>query len=156
MQTTAQKHLDAIAAGVVTATNVIGIRKAMNARERREHGFSLSRQEQLAAPRATLYETALADKEPRVCGELHESGLAILRNPRWRKRFTDREREIIETLDHFRLVRFDIVGELRGNAVPIYRAVAKDGRSFLFRNVPWQLAHYQGITSGPEVLRECD
>jgi hypothetical protein len=156
MITTAQRHLAAIDAGTVTKSNVIGIRKAMNARERRDRGFPLSSHEAKAAPRATLFETALADKEPRVAPELQESGLAILRNPRWRSRFTDREREIIETLDHFRLVKFEIVGAAHGNAVPIYRAVARNGQSFLFRNIPWQSAVYLGELTGPEVLRECD
>lgn len=70
----------------------------------------------------------------------------LLRSPRYRKRWNERQRGIIERLDHFKLVRFDLVG---GHAIPVYRAVATTGQSFLFRNVPWQTAYYSGEQSGP-------
>jgi len=39
---TFQKHIDAIASGSVTKTNIIGLRKALNAEGRRRAGLSVS------------------------------------------------------------------------------------------------------------------
>jgi hypothetical protein len=38
--------------------------------------------------------------------------------------------------------------------VPVYRAIDGAGRSFTFRNIPWQTAYYSGGESGPVVLGE--
>lgn len=148
-----EKHLAAIKAGNVTKSNVIGIRKAINAGERRYSGLSVSATAPRVAPwQASELESALTDYEPRVSGELHDSGLAILRNPRWRKRFSERQHEIISRLDHFRLVRFDRIGAHDQASVPVYRVCDGEGNSFDFRNVPWQSADAYGEESGPVVV----
>jgi hypothetical protein len=155
MNATIAKHMAAIEAGEVTKSNVIGIKKAINAAERRAHGWSVGS----TAPRATVGETLalrrrLMEREPRVLGELHESGAKILRSPRWRRRFNEAQLGVIERLDHFALAGFDRLGPRGEYAVPVYRAKATTGQSFLFRNVPWQTADVLKIQSGPVVVGE--
>lgn len=140
-------HLESIKAGTVTKSNVIGIRKAINAMERRAFGASVSS----TAPKLTsrdvaAIERALADVEPIVTGELHDSGLKLLRSPRYRKRL-ESVRDIIENLESFRLVAYDRIGRSGTHSVPVYRATG-GGRSFLFRNIPWQSGG-----DGPEIVR---
>lgn len=153
MSPTFKKHLAAIEAGEVTKTNVIGIRKAINHVERLRAGWSGNRSN-VAPHEADALEVALAQREPRVLGELHDSGLKLLRSPRWRKRWNERQAGIIERLDHFSLVRFDRIGASGIQAIPVYRAVATTGQSFLFRNIPWQTAYYAGEETGPVDIGE--
>lgn len=143
----------AIEAGAVTKTNVIGIRKAINHVERLRHGWSGNRSN-VTAEEADTIEAALKAREPRVAGELFLSGLDILESPRWRDRFTGNERDIIEDLDVIKLVRFDRFGRNGEYSVPVYRALGRSGDSFLYRNIPWQSAHYNGEQSGPVVVEE--
>lgn len=137
----ARQHLNDIASGLIDQGNIIGIRKLFNANARDEMGYSTS----VTAPRLkpgylTAIERALAQHEPRASSALTVSGLAILRNKRWRHRFTETEHAIIADLDVFRLVRFDWIDRM--HCVPVWRAVATDGRSFCFRNIPWQAVVY--------------
>lgn len=150
---TAEKHLAAIRAGTVTKSNVIGIRKAFNAFERERAGYGNS----TTAPRMTAddysaIECALRENPPRVAGELHDSGLKVLRNPRYAKRWTERQAGIIDKLDHFKLAGFEWIDAT--HCVPVYRAVTGAGDSFAFRNLPWQTAYYMGGESGPVVVPE--
>lgn len=141
------RHTAAVNAGIITKTNVIGIRKAVNAMERSDWPAAMiDAQFEL--------EQAIAERRPTVTGELHESGLKVLRNPRYAKRWYKGEAEIIANLDHFELIRFDRVGMRGRYSVPVYRAVATDGRSFAFRNIPWQTAYYAGLDDGPRVVPE--
>src|SRR3954470_14334187 len=86
--TTAERHFNAIADGRVTKSNVIGIRKAINHVERLRAGYSGNRSS-VTPDQAAWLERALADREPHVVGELHESGLKLLRSPRYRKRWNE-------------------------------------------------------------------
>lgn len=139
------RHTAAVNAGTVTKTNVIGIRKAVNAMERGDWPAAMiDAQFEL--------EQAITERRPTVAGELHESGLKVLRNPRYAKRWNERERGIIGRLHHFELVRFDRVG--RRYSVPVYRAVDVTGQGFAFRNIPWQTAYYAGLDDGPRVVPE--
>jgi hypothetical protein len=165
---TAEKHLAAINAGTVTKSNVIGIRKALNAAERRHAGYSVSR----VAPNVTRDELftigqRLRMMEPRVTGDLRASGLKLLRDPRYAKRFDERQRGIIERDDaEFSLMRFDWID---GHAYPVYRIMAppgyherpnghgwRTGGSFLFRALPWQAVAYGNSDEigGPVVIEE--
>lgn len=139
------QHLAAIQAGRVTKTNVIGLRKALNADARDRAGLSLSR----VAPKLLgreLWATvdALAEYHPTVTGELHDSGLKLLRSPRYRKRLADVAEIVNAEHSRFDLVRFDWIDSL--HSVPVYRLVTFAG-SLEFRNVPWQSGG-----DGPEVL----
>lgn len=149
------KHMAAIKGGTVTKTNVIGIRKAINHAERLRAGYTGNRSNATVAE-VDAIEAALAAREPIVTGELHESGLKVLRNPRYAKRFDSAQRAIIEASDaFFQLVRFDLVDNGM-HAVPVYRIIAKGG-NFLFRNVSWQTAAYtrdDDVISGPVVVSE--
>jgi hypothetical protein len=144
---TTEKHLAAIRAGTVTKSNVIGIRKAFNAFERERAGYSGS----MTAPRMTADTYSAIEQAlergpfPRVAGELHDSGLKVLRNPRYAKRWNERQARIIAGLDHFELARFDWLDGT--HCVPVYRAVASDGEAFAFRNVAWQSGG-----DGPEIV----
>jgi hypothetical protein len=139
------RHLAAVKAGTVTKTNVIGIRKAINAMERGDFtGPETDAQFEL--------EQAIAESPPLVTGSLHESGLKVLRNPRYAKRWNDAQRAIINyPLLRFRLVRFDRIGQRQ--SVPVYRAIGDERMgSFTFRNIPWQSAYYLGEEDGPRVV----
>lgn len=140
-------HLMAVQAGEVTRTNVIGIRKALNAEARRVAGFSIG----CTSPKINGTDLAHIERElervqPRVLGELHDSGKALLEGKRYRKRL-EPVADIIADLEGFRLVRFDRLGRYDEYAVPVYKAEARDGRSFEFRVIPWQSGG-----DGPEVL----
>jgi len=146
---TYRAHLTAIHSGQVTATNVIGIRKAINARAwcdlvRRYHGKLPMTAYQLSEIRAAIYR-----KRPRVTGTLHETGLAVLRNPRYRKRFDERQTSIIHAPDaHFTLEGFEWITER--TVTPVYAVWARQGdvlQGFTFRNIPWQSGG-----KGPEVV----
>lgn len=143
-----RRHLAAVKSGKVTKTNVIGIRKAINSMERGDSPELIDAIFEL--------EQAIAKCEPTVTGELHESGLVVLRNRRYAKRWTDAQRAIIDDLSSFRLVGFDRIGHRGWQGTPVYRAIAKGGRSFTFRNIPWQTAYYAGFEDGPRVVPERD
>ena len=153
------KHLAAVESGEVTKSNIIGIRKAMNEFESRSYSRHAGSS---TAPQWTLeqinaMERALDRHKPIVTGELHETGLTLLRSPRYRKRLAS-VAEIIAGLDHFRLVRFDPIGNPSyPKWIPVYQAIARDGRRFTFRNVAWQTAFcYNDIESGPTIEPEND
>ena len=136
-----RKHLAAIASGTVTKSNVIGIRKALSAAERRTHGYSeSSTAPKISADECNLLLSALALCEPVVKGALVESGKARLRNPRYRRRFAG-VAHIVKSIRHFRLVGFD-------ELTPIYRACSPRG-SFLFKNQSWQSGG-----DGPELVAD--
>lgn len=153
---TFSKHLAAVQSGEITKSNVIGIRKAMNEFELRSYSRHAGSS---TAPQWTLeqinaMERALDRHKPIVTGELHETGLALLRSPRYRKRLAS-VAEIITDLDRFALVRFDPIGEGRVSKwVPVYQASTRDGRRFTFRNIPWQSAFCYGLESGPTIEPE--
>jgi hypothetical protein len=143
-----RRHLAAVQAGTVTKTNVIGIRKAINELERNAWNPPAMIDAQFEL------EQAIAERRPTVAGELHESGLKVLRNPRYAKRWNEREAGIISRLHHFELVRFDRVGPRGRYGMPVYRAVDATGQGFAFRNIPWQTAYYAGLEDGPRVVSE--
>lgn len=153
-------HLAAINAGTVTRANVNGIRRLINASERKAAGWSIGVTAS-AVDLDALYalEEALDDKRPRVTGELHDSGLKVLRNRRYAKRL-DGLADSIAAIDHFTLVRFDRIGRRGEHCVPVFavwsripaKGDALDGgtyRAFTFRNVPWQSGG-----DGPELVSE--
>ena len=81
------KHLAAVKSGEITKSNVIGIRKAMNAYERKASRYSTSCTcPNWTAAQIAEIERALDLHRPLVTGGLHETGLALLRSPRYRKR----------------------------------------------------------------------
>ncbi len=140
-------HLAAIQAGNVTKTNIIGIRKALNAMDRRSRGYSTGP----TCPQLTFEECdeilgALYRHKPKVTGELHDSGIKVLRNRRYAKRLAPYA-EIIASDDlAFKLIDFEDVA--RGYYVPIYEAASAKG-SFAFRNVAWQSGG-----DGPEIVAD--
>lgn len=139
-------HLADIKAGKITKRNVIGLRKILHADLRRQERLSVSS----TCPKYTHEEVmeledAVEKYKPVVTGELHESGLKVLRSPRYRKRL-HAVADIIEQLESFRLVRFDPIGRHGLQVVPVYQACA-GRRSFTFRNIPWQSGG-----DGPELV----
>lgn len=145
-------HLAAIESGTVTKTNVIGLRKAIKADDRRSRGYGTSATSpKLAGDELESILERLAALEPRVTGELVDSGRKLLQDRRYRKRL-ERVGDIVANLDGFRLVRFDWIG--RDSVAPIYRAESSDGESFLFYSIPWQTAHYEGLEGGPHIVEE--
>lgn len=144
--------MDAIHAHEITKSNVIGIRKAINAAERRSRGWSTrNNPAPMTFEEWDALEAALASERPKVTGELHDSGLAVLRNPRYRKRWDDRQKAIIASLSHFWLVGFERIGSHNQYATPIYEAWGRNQwgslDSFKFINIPWQSGG-----DGPEII----
>lgn len=151
---TFKKHLDAIASGRIERSNIIGIRKALNAWDRKSRGYSISR----TAPRVTIEEInaaehAIEKHHPIASGQLHETGLKVLRNQRYAKRWNEFQASVIACADRFELLRFDPIADGR-NWVPVWRVVSHDGKSFAFRNIPWQSAWSLGEEDGPRVVPE--
>lgn len=147
MNKTAQKHLNAIRSGFVDRSNVIGLRKLINASERKASGYPVSVTScALDRHDLELIEDALNDCKPIVLGDLHDSGLALLRSPRYAKRLQDL-RGFIARIHVFRLVRFDRLGSRGLQCVPVYRCEDIEGSHlFTFRNIPWQSGG-----NGPEI-----
>ena len=157
MKSTAQKHLDAIESGTVEKTNVIGIRKVLAHVARLRAGYSGNRCNATPYEARTL-ELTLERVKPRVVGELHETGLELLRSRRYAKRWQPWQQAAIDAADHFRLSRFDRIGHGGLHMVPVYEVWAKvppkgdamDGgtyQAFSFRNIPWQSGG-----NGPEIV----
>ena len=137
-----KKHFAAVEGGTITKTNIIGIRKAINATEKGWDCPSASVNE------IFRLEELIEAKRPRVTGELHESGIALLRSPRYAKRL-EHVAGVIADFDHFELVEFDRIGPRGQYAVPVYAVVDTAGRTgFRFRNIPWQSGG-----DGPEVFK---
>lgn len=152
MNATAKRHMGAIARDSIRKTNVIGLKKILNAQWRKDRGYSVS----MVAPKVCREEVqqlrdAIAERMPRVRGELDESGRKLLRSPRYRKRLAS-VADIIADLRCFRLVGFEEINS--GNHVPIFRAYDSRGRHFTFRNIPWQSVAYsrEDLESGPVVI----
>lgn len=148
MNKSLKAHYDAIKAGQVTKTNIIGLRKFINRMERWGNGWSGHKLTESDANDIFDVEQSLQRVSPVVVGELHDSGLALLRSPRYKKRWDDYQRSVIDELCAFRLVRFERIGSRGQYAVPVYNAVGFNGRSFLFWNIPWQSGG-----NGPEIVQ---
>lgn len=139
------KHLHAINGEGVTRSNVRGLQRALIAQARRERGrplgptaANITGEEVRTLFHAVLY------RQPRVLGALHDTGLELLRSPRYANRL-NRVLFTVDNLECFRLISFDWLND--HYCVPVYRAIAKNGSSFAFRNVPWQSGG-----NGPELL----
>lgn len=147
------KHARAIEAGEVTKTNVIGLRKAIGADNRRRNGWSVSH----TAPKLRGVELSktlgrLTVVQPRVTGELVESGRKVLTDRRYRKRLAAAGAlDIVESgIAGFRLVDFWTEGD--AGPYPVYEAEGCNGRAFSFYHVPWQAAAFQGVQGGLHVV----
>jgi hypothetical protein len=140
-------HLAAIESGNVTKTNVIGIRKALNAAWRISRGYDGGRSNATPQDAAALLE-ALEKRRPIVRYKLHESGVRLITGKRYAKRLAP-VADKIAALMGFSLVGFEDVG--RGHHIPIYEAWGYAGK-FLFRVIPWQAADALGLESGPVIL----
>lgn len=150
MKPTAQKHLDAINAGRVFADNVAGLRKLINASERKARRWSIGATAcAVSLDELAEIEEAIGERHPRVEGALHMTGRDILKNPRYAKRWGDHERAVIENFSHFRLVRFDRICTNGIHCVPVYAVHSRAGGVFYFRNIPWQSGG-----DGPEIVGE--
>lgn len=151
----ARMHLHDIEAGHIDKGNLIGIRKLFNANARDERGYSNS----CTSPRlkpgyVTAIARAIATHKPVADRALHLSGLAVLRNPRWRHRWSDAQRAIIDSLAEFRLTGFIMFDCCH---YPVWRAVSESGDSFLFYNLPWQTVAYSrdpSLQNGPTIVTE--
>lgn len=150
MSKTYQRHLAAIEGDKITKSNIIGLRKAINADNRKLRNLSVSR----VAPNVShkqmlMLLTEINKRQPLVVGELHDSGVKLLRKPRYAKRFKGKARRVVDTLKEFRLVGFMQVHHPYSctNVVPMFRAVGAKGESFVFHNTAWQSGG-----NGPEIV----
>lgn len=148
MNKTAQKHLAAINAGTVNRTNIIGLRKLINAGERKAQGWSIGvTASAIDMDSLDAIETAISERLPLVSGQLVQTGIALLTNKRYAKQLSyvgDKVHQVAQ----FRLAWFDRLGRHGCHSVPVYRAYDSAGcYLFTFRNIPWQSGG-----NGPEIL----
>lgn len=145
-KTSFDKHIEAIKAGEVTKTTVIGLRKAMNADIRRSSGWSTSSKSPKVDPATLAAAIELVEAtHPIVTGELHETGLKQLQSKRYAKKLAN-VGDIIARIKTFRFAGFEYIG--RGDQVtPLYYAEDDQHRGFFFINTPWQSGG-----QGPELL----
>lgn len=134
-----EKHIAAIQSGSIDKTVVIGLRKAFNTFSRITYRYSVSStQTQITIGEFETVTDLLAEIKPRVVGELHDSGIAMLQSKRYRKQL-ERYADIIAEIDHFALVGYEEINANRASYFyPVFRARGKSGRSFPFYVVPWQ------------------
>lgn len=146
------KHAKAIEAGEVTRSNVIGLKKAISADNRRRQGWSVSQ----TAPKLRGVELSktlgrLTVVQPRVTGELVESGRKALADRRYRSRL--KKAGALDIVDSgiagFRLVDFWTEGD--AGPYPVYEAQGCNGRAFAFYHVPWQAAAYLGAPAARSI-----
>lgn len=129
-----QRHMATIKTGEVTKTEVIGIRKAMNAfnldSERgKESNVSFRELEQISE--------LLWNIRPIVKGDLHDSGVELLQRKRYRRQL-ESVAEIVADISHFRLIGYHEDGGRVLKAYPVYRCFDHKGKSFPFYVIPWQ------------------
>lgn len=147
MTTAFDRHLAAIRAGEIDRTNIIGLRKTLNANARKAAGFSTGATDPKATEDQIFEALALIDRNnPRVIGDLHKTGVAMLQNRRYAKQLAGFE-DVIAWPDYFQLCRFDWLGRWGEYAVPVYRLVGQNGGTFKFRTIPWQSGG-----NGPEIV----
>jgi len=150
-----QAHLDAISAGEVTKTNVIGLRKAVTLTAKADDGrwgMTPGELKRIAGVDVEAAMDALRDKRPRVTGELHDSGLRQLQSKRYRRQLAS-VAGIIADIQSFHLIGFEMIGERGVYATPIYEARDSACRAFAFINIPWQSGgRGPEIVAGPYVI----
>jgi hypothetical protein len=147
MGKTFEKHLADVKSGLVTKTNVIGLRKALNQTARSDAGWSVSRTVTiLTSEQCGALFDALAEHKPIVTGELHASGLAQLTNKRYRKQL-EAYADVTSDIQRFRLIGFEPIGNRGEYYVPVYQAENSAGRRLPFINIPWQSGGH-----GPEIV----
>lgn len=141
-----EKHIAAIKAGEVSKTNVIGIRKALNALARTNHNWSNGRTcPHITNDEAVTVSDLLTSLKPRVYGELHDTGKTLLQNKRYRRQL-ESVAHIIADIESFRLIGYEEMGRYGEYNVPVYRAYDSQGNSFPFYVIPWQSGG-----KGPEI-----
>jgi hypothetical protein len=138
-------HQQAIVAGKVTKTNVIGIRKLLNKTHQEARGWGKQRSPLGTIEQADNLLSSLRFNCPLVEGELVETGKQLLRDKRYKKRWSSGQQQMIDNLEGFRLVDFVEIGN--SHWYPVYATVG-DGEAFKFYNVPWQSGG-----DGPQIER---
>ncbi len=139
---TIDRHRQAILDGEVTGTNIIGMRKALTLAAKGDARWGSLPKYATPAWRTRVWELeqVLEDAQPKptVKGAWHDSGVKVLRNKRYKSRWTPHQQAIIDELDHFKLIGFERIGLSGVYATPMFRAVGHSGLGFAFINIPWQ------------------
>lgn len=146
---TFDRHLAAVRSCIIDKSNIIGIRRMISQSERKARGWSIG-STACVVPLDDLdtLESEIARMHPTARGELHKGGVSVLTNPRYKKRL-ENVRHIVDTVSRFDLLRFERIGNHGQNCVPVWRAINRDGQSFVFRHIPWQSGG-----NGPEILED--
>jgi hypothetical protein len=144
MHKVAARHLAQIQTGRIDASTLRGLRKLVSGSLRKADGWSVGGG-QAVAPLGDLWKVldAITLHKPAATGELHDSGLEVMRNKRHRSSLPDFAPDVCG----FVLVNYELQGPRKTYFVPIWRATTADGRYFDFQNIPWQSGG-----NGPEVL----
>ena len=142
-----EKHLEAIKSGHVDRSNIIGMRKGLNAYERAYRGYSIGRTSGVPSEgQVKRLEEYLGLALPIVVGDLEATGKALLKSKRYAKQLAPYA-DIVADVQHFKFCGFDYIGRDGDKVTPVYRAFDSRGSSFPFRNIPWQSGG-----RGPEIV----
>ena len=144
--TPVEKHIAAIKSGAVDKSTIAGLRKAINAMERRDRGWSVgSTATHMTDDEFTEITALLMRQPPRIVGALHDSGVALLKSKRYRRQLAG-VMHVVDDVKEFRLVGFEYVGRALDHVTPVYRAINSRGNCFDYTNLPWQAGG-----NGPQV-----
>lgn len=144
--TPVEKHIAAIKSDAVDKSTIAGLRKAINAMERRNRGWSIGHTAtHMTDAEFDYVTTLLMERPPRIVGALHDSGVALLKSKRYRRQLAG-VMHVVDDLKEFRLVGFEYVGRHLDRVTPVYRAINSRGNYFDYTNLPWQAGG-----NGPQV-----
>lgn len=144
-----KKHIDQIRnKRMVTESNIIGIKKALNAFSRMEPGFSVScTAPKVTADDVTMIFDVMGSHRPKVNGALFEKGKKYLfkyyktakGTIRANCPFSASQQAILDDLKEFRLVSFETISSgYINHHYPIYAAIDSKGNRFYYYAIPWQ------------------
>jgi hypothetical protein len=137
---TFRRYMAALATGSVGESFVRGLKKALNASDRRECGYSVSS----TAPKITASElnailASIANNPPRIEPVQEAKGLKWLRSRKVQRELGERERRIVAEFDHFTLSdMYDAGSNSVAFMIPVYTVHATDGYSFTYYAGSWQ------------------
>lgn len=128
------RHMATLATGVIDESFIRGVRKALHASDRREHGYFVGQcSSKMTGEEIQQLLAEIIVRRPRVEAKQSEKGLVWLRSRAVQRELGAREKAIVADFDHFSLSDFYDAGEGRAAFfVPRYIVYARDGRSFTY------------------------
>lgn len=142
-----RKHMAALDSGTYPEGCIRGMRRALDARWRRDHGYSVGQ----TAPDISGEELVglgvrIESERPLIEAKQAAKGLAWLRKVSFKSNgdlrkncpFGERELFVIRHFSHFTLAGFVNIGNADASHIPVYRVHSIDGRTFCYHARSWQ------------------